>query len=67
MSQRYSLDQTNEGVSSRVLALKSRQKPRLGRKTLLSKAQVEDALDVKQGKQDTLKRALKVLALEGGT
>ena len=67
MSQRYSLDQTNEGVSSRGLALKSLQKTRLGKKTLLSKAQVQDALDVKQGKQDTFKRALRVLFLEGGT
>ena len=43
------------------------QKPILGRKTLLSKAQVQAALDVKQGKQTTLKWALRVMAPDGGT
>ena len=39
-SRSSSLDKLDEGVSTRGVALNSSQKPRLGRKTLLSKAQV---------------------------
>ena len=39
-SQIYSLEHSNEGVSSGGLALNSSQKPRLGRKTLLSKEHI---------------------------
>ena len=60
------LDLLNEWVSTGGLAFNSSQKPILGRKTSLSKAQVYDAIDVKQGKHTTLKWALRFLALDGG-
>ena len=44
------VEQQDEGVSTGGLALNPAQKPRLGRKNLLSKAQVQAAIDVKQGK-----------------
>ena len=49
-----------QGVSSSGLALDTLQKPRLGRKSYLSKAQVQATLDIKEGKHATIKWALRV-------
>ena len=51
-----------EVVSLARLALNKIQKPQSGRKSLLSKGQVEAALDIKDGKHATIKRDLKVLS-----
>ena len=51
-----------EGVSLVGLALNTLHKPTLGRKSYLSKAQVQVALDIKEGKHDTIKRVIRVSA-----
>ena len=55
-----------EVVSTGRLALNNAQKPRLGRKSYLSKAQVQATLDIKDGKQTSIKRAIRVSALGRG-
>ena len=51
-----------EGVSLGGLALNTLQKPRLGRKSYLFKDQVQATLYIKEGKQGTIKWALRVSA-----
>ena len=51
-----------EGISSSRLALNIPQKPRLGRKSYLSKAQVQATLDIREGKHATINWALRVSA-----
>ena len=55
----------NDCISTGRLALNAEPKPQMGRKSLLSKAQKHAILEIKQGKQGTISRALRDLGPRG--